>query len=82
MSQPQAVYAALTHGLTAKWTFIMRTIPDIEDEMQPLEDAIWYSFLPAFTGRQAFSDTKRDLLALPARHGGLGISNPTKCASS
>ena len=82
MSQPQAAYAALTHGLTAKWTFIMRTIPDIEDEMQPLEDAIRYSFLPALTGRQAFSDTERDLLALPARHGGLGISNPTKCASS
>ena len=57
MSQPQAAYATLTHGLTAKWTFIIRTIPDIEDEMQPLEDAIRYSFLPALTGRQAFSDT-------------------------
>ena len=60
----------------------MRTTPDIEDELQPLEDAIRYSFLPALTGRQAFSDAERELLALPARHGGLGILNPTKRANS
>ena len=50
--QPQAAYAAFTHGLTSRWTFLMRTIPDIEELLQPLEDAIRHHFLPAITGRQ------------------------------
>ena len=64
------------------WWRLLFHIPDIEAELQPLEDAIRYSFLPALTGRQAFSDMERELLALPARHGGLGILDPTKCANS
>ena len=60
----------------------MHSFPDIEDELQPLEGAIQYSFLPSLTGRQALSDAERELLALPARHGGLRILNPTKCANS
>ena len=73
---------SFTRGLSGKWAFIMRITLDIEDELQPLEDAIQYNFLPASTGRQAFGDTERELLALPARHGSLGILNPTKCANS
>jgi hypothetical protein len=82
LTHPQAAYAVFTHGLTSKWTFIMRTVPNIEDEFQPLEDAIRCYFLPALTGRPCFSDTERELLALPARHRGLGILNPTKYAKS
>ena len=48
----------------------MHTFPDNEDE------------LPSLTGRQALSDAERELLALPARYGGLRILNPTKCANS
>ena len=81
-SQKHSAYAVFTHGLSGKWAFIMRITSDIEDGLQPLEDAIRYSFLPALTGRQAFSDAERELLALPARHGGLGILNPTKSANS
>ena len=46
-----------------------------------LENAIWDQLLPALTGRSGLMDLERDLLALPTRHGGLGISNPTKLAS-
>ena len=28
-TEPQAAYAALTHGLIAKWTYLMRTTPGI-----------------------------------------------------
>ena len=38
--QPQAAYAALTHGLMNEWTFSIRTIPDNDDLFQLLEDAI------------------------------------------
>lgn len=30
-TQPHAAYAAFTHGLTSKWTYLARTIPDIEN---------------------------------------------------
>ena len=79
--QLQAAYAAFTHGLTSRWTFLMQTVPDIEELLHPLEDAIWHQFLPAITGKQALNDTDRDLLSLPARSGGLGIMNPTNTAS-
>ena len=38
--QPQAAYAALNHGLMNEWTFLMRTIPDINNLFHLLEDAI------------------------------------------
>ena len=81
-THPQAAYAVFTHGQSSKWIFLMRTIPDIGALFQPLEDAIRQFFLPAITGRQAMSETERELLALPPRLGGLGIPNPTKSASS
>ena len=76
-TQPQAAYAALTHGLISKWTYLSRTVPNIEDLFKPLEDVIRNLFLPAITGQNAFSDDDRDLMALPARLGGLGIIDPS-----
>ena len=78
VTQPHAAYAALTHGLKHKWTYLIRTIPNIEDQLQPLEDAIRHKFLPSLTGQSALNDETRDLMALPVRHGGLGIINPTR----
>ena len=78
ISQPQAAYGAFTHGLTSKWTFLARTISGIADLFEPLEEKIRCQFLPSLTGRNAFNDDKRDLLALPVRLGGLGITNPVK----
>ena len=80
-SQPHAAYSALTHGLTSKWSYLSRTVPNISDLFMPLENAIRHQLLPALTGRSGLTDLERDLLALPTRHGGLGISNPTKSAN-
>ena len=41
-SQPHAAYAAMTHGLSSKWTYLSRTIPNISDLFQPLENVIRY----------------------------------------
>ena len=35
-SQPQASYAAFTFRLRHRWTYFMRTLPDIENPLQPL----------------------------------------------
>ena len=79
-SRPHAAYTALMHGLTSKWSYLSRTIPDISDLFLPLKHAIHYDLLPALTGRSGFTDQERDLFALPTRLGGLGIPNPTKSA--
>ena len=78
--QPQAAHTVLIHGLMQRWTFLMRTIPDAEELFQPLEAAIQHQFLPVLTGRLAFSDAERKLIALPAQLGGLGIPIPTRSA--
>ena len=77
ISQPQAAYVALTHGVITKWTYLARTIPNIADLFKPLEDVIHQRFLPAITGQNAFNDDNRDLMALPSCLGGLGIVIPT-----
>ena len=75
-THPQEAYAALTHGLTSKWTYFMRTIPNIADTLKPLEDVIRLKLIPAITGRLGIIDLERDLFSLPACLGGLNIPNP------
>ena len=82
VTQPHAAYAAFTHGLTSRWTFLARTTPNIGNLLQPLEEAIRHKFIPALTGQSALTDAERDLLALPARLGGLGIIDPTRLSDS
>ena len=76
-TEPHAAFSALTHGLMSHWTFLLRSIEGIANLLQPIEDAIRQQLIPAITGRKALNDDERDLLALPARLGGIGASNPT-----
>ena len=78
---PQASYAAFTFGLKHCWTYYLRTLPDIEDLLEPLEHAISHALIPAITGYTC-TPAERDLLALPVRMGGLGITNPCHIATS
>ena len=75
-TQPHAAYCAYTHGLSSRWSYLSRTIPDIAELLQPLEDTIHQHLIPALTGRPPCSRIERDLLALPVRLGGIGIINP------
>ena len=76
LSQPQASYAAYTFGLKHRWTYFLRTLPDIQDLLEPLEKAISQILIPAITDHQC-NPLDRDILALPARLGGLGLENPS-----
>ena len=80
-SQPQACYAAFAFGLRHKWTYFMRTLPDIEDLLEPLERAISDVLIPSLTEHNC-SVVERKLLALSARMGGLGMTNATESAQS
>ena len=80
VTQPHAAFSALTHGLTSRWTYLSRTIPDIGPQLRPLDDALHSVLLPAMTGRPPPSDLECTLFALPARLGGLGIGIPSRSA--
>ena len=73
---PHAAYSAFTHGLVNQWTFLLQGIKGIDHIMQPVEDIIRLHLLPVITGHEALTDHERDLLALPARFGGIGVRNP------
>ena len=77
LSQPQACYAAYTFGLKHRYTYLLRTLPDIHDLLEPLEHAISNQLIPAITDRRC-SLLERDVRALPVRLGGLGITNPCR----
>ena len=81
LSEPQACYAAYSFGLKHQWTYFLRTLPDIEVLLEPLERAISDVLLPAMLERSC-SEDDRNILSLPPRYGGLGISNPCSQASS
>ena len=76
-SEPHAAFSAYTHGFAAQWRYISRVVPNVGPLLEPLEEDIRKKFLPALLGRNALGDQERKLLALPARHGGMGLVNPT-----
>ena len=79
-TEPHSAFTNFIFSMKHKWTYAMRTIPGLEEFLQPLEDSIRNSFLPALFSRN-ISDQLRELLALPARLGGMGIINPATNAS-
>ena len=74
-TQPQASYAVYTFGLKHRWTYFLRTLPDIQDLLQPLEEAITKFLLPALVDHKC-SPLEREILALPVKKGGIGVTNP------
>ena len=78
-SQPHAAYAAFTHGLSSCRSYLLRTIPDVQDLLSPLENE---TFTPALTGRPPCSKLERDLLGLPVRLGGMGLTNPVTLSTN
>ena len=75
-TEPHAAYTAYTHGLQSKWNYLMRTIPGISHLLMPVEDTIRNIFLPALLGSVTVTDEERNLLTLPPRLGGMGITSP------
>jgi len=63
LSQPHAIYATFIHGLSSRWTYLLKTIPDL---LRPLENANNSSQLRLEDHLFFY----RDLLTLPSRLGG------------
>ena len=71
VTHPQVAYAAFTHCFINKWSYFMRTTPNIANIFQPLEDAIRLCLITAITGKSSISDFERDLFSFPTRLGSL-----------
>jgi hypothetical protein len=82
-SVPQAHYRCLTMAAQHWPDYYQRAVPTTADEFAPFEEAVRQHSIPAITGRkQPVSDAERLMFSLPARKGGLGITNATVAAST
>jgi len=77
-TQPHVTFAALTHGLSSKWTYLCCTIPGISRQLCSVDQSLQSELIPALTGRPPPSELDHNLFALPARLGGLGVGIPSK----
>ena len=66
-------------GLRQRWTYFLRSLPDIAPFLEPLERAIADLLVPVIT-EHVTTQEERDLLELPVRSGGLGLVNPARTA--
>ena len=79
-TQPQAAYTVFTSVLRHKWSFIARTMPGAAEELKLVEQVVSEFFLPALLGRASPGALERQVLALPCRHGRLGLVLPMPLA--
>jgi len=77
-TDPHSAYSAFVHGMKHKFNYVMRTIPNIKEDLIPLEDVIRNTFIKTIFNGYECDDTYRTLLSLPPKYGGLGITNVTE----
>ena len=63
-TQPHTTFAAFTHGMANKWTFLSHTITHIGHLLQPLDTIIRTKLIPFLTRRLPPNNVTHDLFAL------------------
>ena len=71
--QPQATYAAFCFGEQNKFSYFLRTIPEMKDLKKPVDEIV-QKFLPLAIIDETISKKEKELYLLPVRSVGLGIS--------
>jgi len=79
-TQPHATFAALTHGLSSKSSYVTRTTSSIRHLIHPLDAILRSTLISNLTSRPPPNDIDLKLFALPVRLGGLGIIPPSAYA--
>ena len=79
-TEPQCALSGLTKSLQVECNFSHCVVGGSSQLFQPLENLRMEKFLPAILGTSSISTMERRLFCLPARKGGLGVSNPTSFA--
>ena len=65
-----------------KYTYLLRTIPNITRHLKKLDDAIDNHLIKQLINNHTITDTDRQWFSLPARLGGLGINIPSEIADT
>ena len=76
-TQPQAAYTCYVKGFSHKYTYFMRTIPNISELLKPLDRAI-DELIKIIFDNYDFNINERKLWSLPVRMGGLGLFIPSE----
>ena len=71
---PHIAYCAYVKGIQHRYTYVLRTIPDIDDHIRRLDEAIDMYLLKHLLKDHTISTLERLWISLPTRLGGLGIN--------
>ena len=66
---PQAAYSAYVSTYQHKLTYFLRTIPEIDDELKKVDEAVRYRLIPSLTGGHIVNDQERIMLWPPVSDG-------------
>ena len=80
--EPQIAYSAYIFGFQHKYTYFLRTIPDISTDLKRLDQAIDEQFLKPIMDNYEFNYSERQWYSLPPRKGGLGIIIPSEVSDT
>ena len=75
--EPHLAYIAFVYGMQNKYTYMMRTLPNIGEQLKILDKSINDSLLVALFNGRKLNEDERKLVSLPTRLGGLGIRIPS-----
>ena len=71
---PQAASCAFTSGFRQKFNYVIRTTTNISHLLQPIENVIRLEFMTSLFEGRTCNDKERQLLSLPVKLGGTGIT--------
>ena len=71
-TQPHAAYSAFVNCLRHRYIFVMRTVPDISEQLKKLHENV-DQFIQVILNDYKFHEDERMLYSLPAKFGGMGI---------
>lgn len=79
----QTSYVGLVASLQGKWQYVSRVIPNISDDLQPIEDATRSVFIPALFGSKPVWVMYEfwQLLGNGVKKAGLGLQNAMDSAN-
>ena len=80
--EPHLAYIAFVFGMQNKYTYMMRTLPNIGEQLKTLDKSIDDSLLVALFNGRKLNEEERILVSLPTRLGGLGIRIPSEVSSA
>lgn len=80
--EPHIAYCAYVSGIQHRYTYVLRTIPNIQEQLKKLDDAIDNHLLKHLFKDHLITPLERTWISLPARLGGLGIRIISEIAPS